>query len=64
MKVFIEKQNKNMELKFSGTVKELLEKISVNPETILVVRDKELLTLDRDVDDKDEVRLLSVISGG
>ena len=64
MKVFIEKQNKNMELKFSGTVKELLEKISVNPETILVVRDKELLTLYRDVDDKDEVRLLSVISGG
>jgi len=64
MKVFIEKQNKNMELKFSGTVKELLEKISVNPEAVLVVRQKELLTLDRDVDNKDELRLLSVISGG
>ncbi|MEK6968019.1 MAG: MoaD/ThiS family protein [Nanoarchaeota archaeon] len=64
MKVHIERQNKNIEVKFSGSVKDLLEKISVNPEAVLVVRDSELLTLDRDVSDNDEIKLLSVISGG
>ncbi len=64
MKVFIEKQNKTITLHFNGTVRELLTKISVNPEVVLVVRDGELLTLDREVTDKDEIKLLSVVSGG
>jgi len=64
MKVFIERKNKHIDVKFSGNVSELLEKIEVNPETVLVVRENELLTPDRKVTDKDEIKLLSVISGG
>ncbi len=64
MKVFIERQKKNIELKFCGTVSELLDEIKMNPEAVLVVRSGELLTSDRDVTDSDEIKLLSVISGG
>ncbi len=64
MNVFLERQNKRISLKFTGTVSELLNQIEVNPEAVLVVRDNELLTADRDVSDSDEIQLLSVISGG
>ncbi|TAL56042.1 MAG: thiamine biosynthesis protein ThiS [Nanoarchaeota archaeon] len=64
MKVFIERQNKNLNLKFSGTVSELLEEIKVNMEAVLVVRNDELLTSDIKINDSDEIKLLSVISGG
>ena len=64
MKVFIERKNKQIEVKFSGKVSDLLEKIEINPETVLVVRKNEMLTPDRNVKDEDEIKLLSVISGG
>lgn len=64
MKVFIERQKKNLNLKFSGMVCELLEEIKVNPETVLVVRNDELLTSDMKINNSDEIKLLSVISGG
>lgn len=64
MKVYIERKNKQIEVVFSGKVADLLDKIEVNPETVLVVRNNEMLTADRKVNDKDEIKLLSVISGG
>ena len=42
----------------------LLKKIDINPETVLVVRKDELLTEDRKLRNEDEVRILSVVSGG
>ncbi len=50
--------------KFKGTAKELLEILEINPETVLVVRNKELIDLDEVLDDKDEIEVLSVVSGG
>ncbi|NQU98394.1 MoaD/ThiS family protein [Candidatus Woesearchaeota archaeon] len=64
MKIFIEKQNKNIEKKFSGKIKDLLKDLKINSDTVLVVKDKELITEEDLVSDKDSVKILSVISGG
>lgn len=68
MKVFIEKEQKELILSFSGTVKELLSKLDINPETVIVTKligdESELLTEDVKLDDIDSVKILSIISGG
>ena len=64
MKVYNEKEGKERKIKFSGTVKGLLKAMKLNPETVLVARKSELLTGDDNVDDSDEIKILSVISGG
>ncbi len=46
------------------TVKQLLEKLSINPETVLVVKDNTVLTQDEQIEDNDTLEILSVISGG
>ncbi len=51
-------------LKFSGTVSQLLQKLKLNPATVLVVRNSTLVTESDKLKDADEVKILSVISGG
>ncbi len=64
MEVYIERMEKTIKIKFKGTVSELLEKIGINPEDAMVVRDEDLLTPDDEVYNTDTIRILSVISGG
>jgi len=64
MNVFLEREEKNITITFEGTVESLLAKLNINAETVLVVRDDKLLTSDRKVGGNDEVKILSVISGG
>ncbi|MCJ7677919.1 MAG: MoaD/ThiS family protein [Anaerolineales bacterium] len=47
-----------------STLRHALEKIGVNPDTVLPTRDGELLTDDELVRDGDHIRLIAVISGG
>lgn len=63
MKVFIERENKTRNVN-AKTVKEVLGKLKINPETVLTVVNDELVTEDRKLSPKDEVKILSVISGG
>ncbi len=63
MKVFIERTNEHREVEAS-TVRELLTKLNVNPTTIIVTKNNELVTEDEKINDKDDIRLISVISGG
>ncbi|MBI2575323.1 MoaD/ThiS family protein [Candidatus Woesearchaeota archaeon] len=64
MLIHIERGNRKEELNFSGKVAELLSELKINPETVLVAKNNELVTADDELGDKDEVRILSVISGG
>ena len=61
--VFIEKDDRNTKVE-AETVKDLLEKLNINSETVLVTRNDELILLDEKLNKKDEIKLLSVISGG
>ena len=64
MQIKNEKNNSTEKISFSGSVKELLEKLNINPETVLVVRNNEVITEDENLDDDDSLEILSVISGG
>ncbi|GBC77500.1 hypothetical protein HRbin08_00978 [bacterium HR08] len=45
-------------------VRALLEKLNVLPETVVVVRNEEIVTEDDWLDVEDEVELIRVVSGG
>ncbi|MBI2145441.1 MoaD/ThiS family protein [Candidatus Woesearchaeota archaeon] len=64
MNIFIERENKRKAIKFSGKVSSLLQKLKLNPATVLVARNGVLVTEEDLLSSTDEVRILSVISGG
>jgi sulfur carrier protein ThiS len=64
MKFYIEKTGKKKELSFKGTLKELLAIEGINPTTVVLIKNGEVVLEDEQVGDDDEVQLLSVISGG
>jgi sulfur carrier protein ThiS len=65
MKIIMKQCGENVvEKKFDGTAKELLESLEINSETVLVVKNKELIDLSEDLKDEDEIEILSVVSGG
>ena len=63
MKVYIEKTNKDEEVEAS-TVNELLTKLKINPTTVIVTKNNELVTEQEKLTNKNEIKILSVISGG
>ena len=64
MEIFIERLNRQLDLKFSGSVSDLLVQIKISSEECLVVRDGELLLEDELLHNSDKIRILSVVSGG
>lgn len=66
VQAFIERTKKTtkVELPAKATVKNLLEKLALNPVTVLVTRDNKVLIEHQDLKDKDQVKILSVVSGG
>ena len=64
MNIFIERENRKLVKEFSGKAEELLKQLDINPEVVLVVRNGELVADDAHLEEKDDVKILSVISGG
>lgn len=64
MKIFLEKENKNINLKFEGTVKELLKQLKINIETVIITKNNELISENEDLKNFDSIKILSVVSGG
>mgnify|MGYP001609814284 CR=1 FL=1 len=64
MHVFFERTNERKTISFEGTVAQLLSHLHVNPEVVLVSRNKELLTDADALASDDTVQILSVVSGG
>jgi len=63
--VFNEKEQETKQIDFTGnSVKELLEYLNINPETVLVVRKGVVITEEESLQEQDCIELLSVISGG
>lgn len=57
-------QKEEHELAGPMTVRELLERLDLDPEGVIVARGRELLTLDARVEDGDAVEVIRAISGG
>jgi len=68
MKVYIEKDNRSLEIKVSKTKKitgkQLLEELKINLSTIILVKDNEVILDDEILENDNEIKILSVISGG
>lgn len=63
MKVYIERDNRAVN-ENANTVAGLLEKLKINPVTVIVVKNGCLVTEDEKLSAKDKVKILSVVSGG
>ena len=64
MKVIIRRPRREVEMSGSRRVRDLLQELQINPETVLVVRGKDLLTPDEVVKDEETVEVVPAISGG
>ena len=64
--VFFDRENKEktIEVDENSSVKDLLDKMKINPVTVIVSKDNNILTEDEKINDKDKIKLISVISGG
>ena len=64
MRIILRNQGKEVELTGRRRVKDLLAELGIIAETVLVIRERELLTIDDVVREEDVVELRPVISGG
>jgi sulfur carrier protein len=64
MKVLLRNQGREVEVSGRRRVRDLLAELGVLPETVLVIRGSDLLTIDEVVAEDDVVELRPVISGG
>ena len=65
IEVYFEREQTKKKIEFSGTtVDDLLKQLNVNPETVLVTKNEEVVTEDEKLSDNDCLELLNVISGG
>lgn len=66
VKVFVDRTNlsRTIELANNVTVAVLLKELNINPVTVIVSRNNELILEEEKLSNNDEVKILSVISGG
>jgi sulfur carrier protein len=64
MRIVLRNQGREVEIHGRRRVRELLAELGVLPETVLVIRGRDLLTIDEVVGDEDVLELRPVISGG
>ena len=64
MRIWLEKDDKNLDRKFSGRGVLLLKELGLYNEEVIISRNGEIVHDDAELSDSDEIKLLSVISGG
>ena len=66
VRIFVDRDNlsKAVELEGNALVIDLLKKMKINPVTVIVSRNNELILEDETLENNDEIKILSVISGG
>ena len=64
MEIFDEKKQAKLNVTFSGILAELLDQLDINPVTVIVTRNSEVLTNDEFLNNEDKIEILSVVSGG
>ncbi|HLC55627.1 MAG TPA: MoaD/ThiS family protein [Candidatus Nanoarchaeia archaeon] len=66
IKAFIERENKTKEitLKENSKIIDLLKELKINQTSVFITKNNEIVIEDEKLEDKDEIKILSVISGG
>ncbi len=63
VKVFIERENKKINVK-AKDIDEIMKKFKINKEEVIIVKNNQLTPRNEKLKDSDEIKFLSVISGG
>ncbi|WP_291321230.1 hypothetical protein [Desulfonatronospira sp.] len=64
MQILIEPDNKMVHIERSGNVINLLKKLELRPNQAIVIRENELLTPDRMLDEEDKIVVRKIASRG
>ncbi len=63
--VFIEREKKEKTVDLKGKmVRDLLQELKINPVSVIVTQNNEVVTEDAPIKDKDKIKVLSVVCGG
>jgi sulfur carrier protein ThiS len=57
-------RNKEFEIRDGMTIRKALQKLNIEPDSVLITRNGELITDDEIIQVNDEFKLVPVISGG
>jgi sulfur carrier protein len=63
IKVYVEKTDEYKEVSLKP-LKEIMKELKINPTTVIITKNNELITDEAKITEKDEIKFLSVISGG
>ena len=63
MRVYIERQAKTVEVD-ATTGTNLLKQLGINPAEVLLIQNDEVVLPEIELSDSDEIKILSVVSGG
>ncbi|HXF35562.1 MAG TPA: MoaD/ThiS family protein [Actinomycetota bacterium] len=64
MRVRLRNPDREVEVAGGRRVRDVLRELGIDPDTVLVIRDRELLTREDRVGEEDELEVRPVISGG
>jgi sulfur carrier protein ThiS len=64
VKVLLRNPDRELDVAGGRLVREVLGELAIDPDTVLVIRDGELITRHERVDDADRLEVRPVISGG
>jgi sulfur carrier protein len=64
MPVRLTLRDKEFEVRSGMTIRRALEKLDIQPESVIPIREGELITDDEIINDGEHIRLVPVISGG
>lgn len=66
VEIYLEKENKTIEKKLekSTKLKDLLKELDISVESVILVKNNEITLEDEEVNNKDKIKILSVVSGG
>ena len=64
LKVILLKEKKEIKLKFNGKVSALLDKLKIEENGVLIIRNGELVNGADEVKNEDLIKIMPVISGG
>lgn len=66
MEIFLEKENKNInvELEQKSSITNVLKKLDISVESVIILKNDEVTIEEDFVENKDKLKILSVVSGG
>ncbi len=63
LKIYLEREGRYKTIT-ANNLEEALKKLKINPTTVIISKNNELVTLDTSLKTKDKIKIIPVISGG